>query len=325
VLRLISPDMAPRKHKNKSAEGGMSTFFAANVSDGKKDPDSEEEQSTGQFKDLRSRPVNFAPRTKSCTCLVVGLNLMEDLSFDARHMLGSREDVNDVERPWQDNDDKGFSPRAGWMAKIMAEIFKDEVWDLVASSQRKSTISLKVLEDVKAAQRPTDLQSEAARLVSEGAQLQYLAFGKIRAGVSDAICLLKTHDTLGAITALERAKKVVDLRLDVVKKAGSVSGMWPVATLYKKRMLAETLDARNDEVWTKCLSQAGAVKAGASGGEERQASDAAGVLPCSTAAISKEATSPFEVRPIGLLAGFAIVGQGSVLRKKRAGQGSNSH
>jgi hypothetical protein len=315
VWRLISPDMAPRKRKNKSAEGKKSASFAASVSEGEKDPDYEEEQSPGRFKDPRSRPVSFAPRIKSRMCSVVGLNLMEDSPFSAQHILGSREDVDNVESRWQDIDDEGFSPRAGWMAKIIAEVsssIKDEVRDLMA----ESTISLKDLEDVKAAQRVSNLQSEAARLISEGAQLQYLVFGKIQAGFSDVICLLKTHDTPDAITALERVEKVVDLRLDVVKRAGSAPGMWPVATLYEKRMLAETLDARNDEVWTKCLSQTGA-----SGGEKRQHPMQREVLPRSTTAIREEATSPFEVRPMAvyLLAGlFAIVGQGYVLQKKRA-------
>jgi hypothetical protein len=166
---------------------------------------------------------------------------------------------------------------------------------------------------------------EAARLVSEEAQLQYLAFGKIRAGVFDAICLIKTHDTLDAISALEHVKKVVDLHLDVVKRAGSAPGMWPVATLYEKRMLAETSDVRNGRVWTECISQAGAVKAGAQAERRDKHQMQRKVLPCSTAAISEEATSPFGVRPMGPLAAlFAIVGQGSVLWKKHAGQGSNS-
>lgn len=76
------------------------------------------------------------------------------------------------------------------MLKIIAEVsssIKDKVRDLVANSQRESTISLKELEDVKAAQSVMVLQSEAACLVSEGTQLQYLAFGKIKAGVADAV------------------------------------------------------------------------------------------------------------------------------------------
>jgi hypothetical protein len=122
----------------------------------------------------------------------------------------------------------------------------------------------------------TDLQSEAACLVSEGAQLQYLAFGKIRAGVSDAIRLLKTHDTLGAINALERVEQVVDLHLDVVKRAGSAPGMWPVATLYEKMKLVETSDAKDDKIWAECLSQAIKARFKVEVSEKRPASDAAG-------------------------------------------------
>jgi hypothetical protein len=295
--------MAPKKSKNKSAEGEKSTSFALDVSDGDKDQESEEEQSAGRFKDPRSRPVSFALKIKSRAHSVIGLNLREDPSFDARHVLGPREDVYDVERRWQDEEGEGFSPGAGWMAKIVAEVsssIKDEVRDIVATSQRESTISLKDLEGVKAAQRVTDLQSESARLISKGAQLQYLAFAKIRARVSNAICLLKTHDTLGAINALERIEKVVDLHLDVVKKAGFAPGMWPVATLYKKIKLAETSDAKNDKVWPNALAKRMRSKPGqrlksARRGHRQMQRE---VLPSSSAATHQEATSPFDVRPI---------------------------
>jgi hypothetical protein len=143
--------------------------------------ESEEEQSAGP-KDPRSRLVRFAPKLKSHTRSVIGLDLREDPSFDARHILGPREDVDVIERCWQDEEGEGFSPGAGWMAKIVAEVsssIKDEVRDIVASSQREATIFLKDLEYVKAVQKVTDLQSEAARLITEGARQQYLAFGKI--------------------------------------------------------------------------------------------------------------------------------------------------
>jgi hypothetical protein len=70
----------------------------------------------------------------------------------------------------------------------------------------------------------------------------------------------------------------VDLRLDVVKRAGSAPGMWPVATLYEKMKLAETSDAKDDKVWDECLSQANTVKARSKVevGEKRPTSDAAG-------------------------------------------------
>jgi hypothetical protein len=93
--------MAPRKSKNKSEEGEKSTSFAVDVSDGQ---ESEEEQSAKRFKDPRSRPVSFAPRIKSRTRSVIRLDLREDPSFDARHILGPREDVDDVERRWQDEE-----------------------------------------------------------------------------------------------------------------------------------------------------------------------------------------------------------------------------
>jgi hypothetical protein len=59
---------------------------------------------------------------------------------------------------------------------------------------------------------------------------------------------------------LERVEKVVDLRLDIVKRTESAPGMWPVATLYKKMKLAKTSGAKDDKGWAECLSQANLVK-----------------------------------------------------------------
>lgn len=85
--------MASQKHKTKSAEGQKSTPFICTIPQGKKEPDSNEEMLLGHFKSARSRPISFVPNT-----FEVGLNLMEDPSFDARHVLGPREVIDDDKR-----------------------------------------------------------------------------------------------------------------------------------------------------------------------------------------------------------------------------------
>jgi hypothetical protein len=103
-------------------------------------------------------------------------------------------------------------------------LVRDEVKDIVAGSSREQNITTKDLEDVKAAQKLIDLQAEASKLATKGSQMQFLAFGEVKAGVVDAICLLKSHDTLKAIKILEEIEQVSKLRLDVVRRAGSSPG-----------------------------------------------------------------------------------------------------
>jgi hypothetical protein len=149
-----------------------------------------------------------------------------------------------------------------------------ELKGIVAGNQRGASVTSKDIEDIRAAQRYTDLQSEAARLSSEGAQLQFLAFSKIKSGVADAMKLLKAHETLPAIKALEEVERVADLRINVIKKAGSSPGLWPAATLYEYRMLAENANTKNDKVWEQCQVDAKAAKAQSriASGEKRKSS-----------------------------------------------------
>jgi hypothetical protein len=86
--------------------------------------------------------------------------------------------------------------------------------------------------------------------------MQFLAFGKVKAGVVDAIHLLKSHDTLKAIKILEEVEQVAELRLDVVRRAGSSPGQWPAATIYEKKRLAETSDSKNDKLWDASCMEA---------------------------------------------------------------------
>jgi hypothetical protein len=142
-----------------------------------------------------------------------------------------------------------------------------------------------------------DLQAEAARLNSEGAQMQYVAFGKVCAGVMEAIRQLKSHDTLAAIKSLEEVARVADLCLDVIKRAGTSSRLWPAATLYKKRMMTETSDVKHDKIWAECVANSKAVvKSKPVAGDKRKASFVPGVLHLSSEASSGAVTSPFVVR-----------------------------
>jgi hypothetical protein len=163
------------------------------------------------------------------------------------------------------------------MADIVAEVsssIREELKGIIAGSQRGASVTNKDIEDIWAAQHHTDLQSEAARLNSEAAQLQFLAFGKIKSGVADAMRLLKAYQTLPAIKALEKVERVADLRINIIRKACSSPGLWPAATLYESHMLAENTNAKNDKVWEQCQVDAKAAKAQSriSSGEKRKSS-----------------------------------------------------
>jgi hypothetical protein len=173
------------------------------------------------------------------------------------------------------------SPQPLWMAQVIAEVSKsvrDEVKDIVAGSIREQNITVKDLEDIKAAQKLIDLQAEASKLATKGSQMQFLAFGKVKAGVVDAIRLLKSHDTLKAIKILEEVEQVAELHLDVVRHAGSSPGQWPAATIYEKKRLVETSDAKNDKLWdASCMkAEADRNKARGTAGQKRCAKSAFG-------------------------------------------------
>jgi hypothetical protein len=162
------------------------------------------------------------------------------------------------------------------MAQVIAEVsqsVRNEVKDIFAGSSRESDVTAKDLEDVRAAQRLIDLQAEAAKLMSEGAQLQFLAFGKIKSGAADAIRLLKNHNTLKAIKVLEGVEQIADLCLDVVRRADAAPGRWPAASIYKKKRLVETSDAKNNKLWDASVAEAEADKSKAKvmAGQKRKA------------------------------------------------------
>jgi hypothetical protein len=101
-----------------------------------------------------------------------------------------------------------------------------------------------------------------------------LAFGKIKSGITDTMRLLKAHEMLPTIKALEEVERVADLRIDVIRKAGLLPGLWPAATLYECRMLAENTNAKDDKVWEQCQVDAKGAKAQSriASGEKRKLS-----------------------------------------------------
>jgi hypothetical protein len=178
--------------------------------------------------------------TRSRTRSIVGRNLMREKYCDLRQKLPPQQSDEEEGGPsWAED----ASPRPLWMAQVITEVSKsvrDEVKDIVAGSSREQNIIAKDLEDVKAAQKLIDPQAEASKLATEGLQMQFLAFGKVKAGIVNAIRLLKSHDILKAIKILEEVEQVAKLRLDVVRHAGSSPGQWPAAIIYEKKRLADT-------------------------------------------------------------------------------------
>jgi hypothetical protein len=219
-------------------------------------PGSEEEDESSR--DFEPSPGHFKSGESSGrgrARSVVGRNLMQDhrSSFDLRRKLRSPSPM-DEEFGGESSGWASGEQRPEWVSRIMAE-----VKDLVGA--RDSGITSKDIDNVRAAQRQMDLQTEAARLNSEGARAQFVAFGKVKAGVSDAIRSLRAHKTLNAIKVLEEVEKVADLRINVVRRAGSTPGAQAAATIYERKLLAESSDAKNDKLWDAPMAEAGANKA----------------------------------------------------------------
>jgi hypothetical protein len=271
--------MGPKKAKNKGVEGDEPVLglvvdppASEDEEDGLADKAGDDEgwePSPSRFKGSSKGGPN---KGKSWTRSVVGRSfLKEQRPYCSLH----RKDEEEDEEPhhWGQREEE----RPAWMADIVAEVsssLREKLKGIVAGSQRGASVTSKDIEDIRAAQHHTDLQSEGECLSSEGARLQFLAFGKIKSGIGDAMRLLKAHETLSAIKALEEVERVVDLRIDVIGKAGLSPGLWPAAAHYEHRMLAENTNAKNDKVWEQCQVDAKAAKAQSriASGEKRKSS-----------------------------------------------------
>jgi hypothetical protein len=284
--------MASRKARNKGVEGdepALGVVVDPPASEDEEDSLADEagddegwEPSPSRFKGLSKGGQN---KGKSWARSVVGRSFLTAgcLKETSPHCSSQREDEEEDEEThrWGQREEE----RPAWMADIVAEVsssLRKELKGIVAGNQRGTSVTSKDIEDIRAAQRHADLQSEAACLSSEGAQLQFLVFGKIKSGVADAMRLLGAHKLLPTIKALEEVEKVADLRFDVIRKAGLSPGLWPAATLYERRMLAENANAKNDKVWEQCQVDAKAAKAQsriASGEKRKSSGEAEGSRP----------------------------------------------
>jgi hypothetical protein len=121
-----------------------------------------------------------------------------------------------------------------------------------------------------------------------------VAFGKVRAGFTEAIRQLKSHDTLAAIKLLEEVARVADFHLNVIKRAGTSSGLWPAATLYEKRMMAETSDVKHNKIWAECVANSKAVvKSKLVAEDKRKVSFVPGGPPPQQRSFQRESYQPF--------------------------------
>jgi hypothetical protein len=192
--------MAPRKAQNKGVEGdepALEVIVDPPASEDKEDGLGDEagddegwEPSPSRFKGLSKGGQN---KGKSRARSVVGRSFLKETR---PHCSSQHEDEEEDEEPhrWGQREED----RPTWMVDIVAEVsssLQEELKGIVAGNQRGASVTSKDIEDIRAAQRHTDLQSEAACLSSKGAQLQFLAFGKIKSGVADAMRLLKAHET----------------------------------------------------------------------------------------------------------------------------------
>lgn len=125
---------------------------------------------------------------------------------------------------------------------------------LLDSKDKDVSSTLSELQQLKLQQQSESLISSAAQLSGEGAKAQYLAFAKIKSGLSAIRQKLNSHDTLGAIATISDIEKVVDVRLELVKRADSLPGGWPAGTIFEKKALGVT-DEKSDKLWNQSVTE----------------------------------------------------------------------
>jgi hypothetical protein len=113
-------------------------------------------------------------------------------------------------------------------------------------------VTVKEIESFRAQQKHSSLLTEAAQVNSEGAKAQFLAFAKVKAEISDARRLLKAGNKDEACKALDKADKVIDLRLDLIKRVDTLPGGSAAAMLYEKKMNS-SIDKKCNKAWDQSV------------------------------------------------------------------------
>ena len=182
----------------------------------------------------------------------------EELESRPRSFVGQNlgaEKARYEEEPSDDSQLPTESELAERVAATVTANLKTQLTELLANKNSTSEAMAKEVEALRAAQKHSSLLNEATELSSESAQKQFIAFAKVKNGVTNARRLVTAGDTAGAEEALKEVEKIADFRIDMIRRADSMPGGWAAANVYEKKVAGQ-VDKKNDKVWKAAVEEA---------------------------------------------------------------------
>ena len=161
--------------------------------------------------------------------------------------------------PTQESSSSGQPPSHASLAESVAETvtqnLKEQIAGLLKAKEAKDSEVVKEVEALKAAQLHASLLGEATEFQSESAQRQFIAFAKVKSGVSDALRYMASGDQSAAENSLKEIEKIADFRLDMIRRADSSPGGWATANVYERKVAGHN-DKKNDKAWRSAVDEA---------------------------------------------------------------------
>jgi hypothetical protein len=138
--------------------------------------------------------------------------------------------------------------------KQVTDSLKVEFREMISSSSSQNKENSKLIDTLRLQQKKDSTLAGALDITSDGAKMQYIAFAKMKIGISDTREKLENHDILGALGVLEELEKITDIRLDLIKRADSCPGGWAASTIFEKKVLGDT-DEKKDKLWDASVAE----------------------------------------------------------------------
>ena len=165
------------------------------------------------------------------------------------------DDAGYEEKPPENSQLPSENELAERVAATVTANLKSQLSELLANKESTSDSMAKEVEALRAAQKHSSLLNEATELQSESAQKQFIAFAKVKNGITNARRLVAAGDSAGAEEALKEVEKIADFRIDMIRRADSMPGGWAAANVYEKKVAGQ-VDKKNDKVWKAAVEEA---------------------------------------------------------------------
>jgi hypothetical protein len=125
---------------------------------------------------------------------------------------------------------------------------KEEFRETISSSTSRDKENSKLIDSLRLQQNKDSTFASAHDITSEGAKKQYIAFAKIKIGITEVREKLENHNVLGALGVLEEIEKIADIRLNLIKRADSCPGGWSAATDLEDKLTGVS-NEKKDKLW----------------------------------------------------------------------------